>query len=69
MVLMKSLSYLGLPHAIPYPRVFYMLPANNPHCPKQIQQSHCQNFSQEYWGYLSNCATDSAFSEYDYFIF
>ena len=69
MVLTKNLSCLGLPHALPYPRVVYMLRANNALCPKQIQQSHCQDLSQEFWGYLSNCTIDFAFSEYDYFIF
>ena len=45
MVLTKNLSCLGLPHALPYPRVVYMLHANNALCPKQIQQSHCQYLS------------------------
>ena len=65
----KNLSYFGLPHALPFPRVVYMLPANNPLCPKQIQQVHCQDLSQEFWSCLSNFTIDSAFSEYDYFIF
>ena len=69
MVLRKNLSYFGLPHALPFPRVVYMLPANNPLCPKQIQQVHCQDLSQEFWSCLSNFTIDSAFSEYDYFIF
>ena len=38
----KNLSCLGLPHALSYPRVVYMLQANNPLCPKQL--GPCQTF-------------------------
>ena len=41
----KSLSYLGLPHAFTCPRVVYMLPANKPLCPRQLNRFIARTFS------------------------
>ena len=41
----KNLSCLGLPHAFPCPRVVYMLPANKPLCPRQLNRFIARTFS------------------------
>ena len=41
----KNLTCLGLPHAFPCPRVVYMLPANKPLCPRQLNRFIARTFS------------------------
>ena len=48
MVLTKNLSCLGLPHALPYLRVVYMLRANNALCPKQISKVIVSTFLKKF---------------------
>ena len=41
----KNLSCLGLPHAFSCPKVVYMLPANKPLCPRQLNRFIARTFS------------------------
>ena len=41
----KTRVVLGLSHALPYPKVVHMLPANKPLCPRQLNRFIARTFS------------------------